>query len=276
MVAFSKPLYTYSRIGGPMNYKSLCFHNAMINLIHMPEHKTTEGQSPHRLTAGALTGGIYNNRTKKNELHKYDIYGATGINDPKHYYKRPTDVHCWIEDADGRIWDYLSDAHYANLMATKDGRPTGATPTFKAGTWIEGMTPAEIWNAYKLTYTSTSINATRYIYNHAWKRYMPLAPRPDDKAYFYIRPFIDDDEDSLSKDALEMMTLMRTRLDLNSLMEFKHDRQAIRNFFFNEPPTAGYNTNFTILTIIDSDRGVGRINHPELLQSIGYPSVNYD
>ena len=148
------------------NYQH-CWNDALYNLLTHPVHAYEAGEDPHRLAAGTL----------RNTNTGIPIYGSKH-NNPQDFFDSPQDAHCWIEDADGRIWDYIPPQH-------NQSRGIKIPPE---GIHIMGMTPAEIKRKYRLGYERTSNNAIAKVYDLAFAGFMPFFPRRDDNGKYDAAP----------------------------------------------------------------------------------------
>jgi len=132
-----------------------CWSDALYNLLTHPIHAPTPDGSTHRLSGGTLS-----TRGKT-------IYGSP-TNDPEDFCRNPSNAHCWIEDGDGRIWDYIHPQMAERGIKVPD-----------EGIHIMGLTLSEIKQKYNLCYTRTANIAIRRIYEYAFQDYLPGCPRYD-------------------------------------------------------------------------------------------------
>lgn len=172
MVAFSKPMPN-TDITPADNYYfyGSCWHNALYNLTHSTEHEPKVNEPPHRIVAGSMTTA---------DKRPIPIWGKDGLADPANYLKDWASSHVWIEDADGRIWDYLPDSYNESIVfiAEKYRLPRSKTvkPIPAGGIDINGMTNAEIERTYGFRFHPAPQYAQNYILGNAYSKWIPIAP----------------------------------------------------------------------------------------------------
>ena len=213
------------------NYNLLCFHNATYNLLHLKEHRTSGSQLPHRLAAGALT------------TTRFNLFGSSGITNPSFWDTNPTDSHCWIEDRDGNIWDFITP-EAAERINNMSKRPIISTH----GAEIRGLSPKTILSRYGLMYHNAPHKQQLKIYMSAWTQYIPFKERPDLMGFIYIRTFLDIDDNTTTKhpDRLKEQTWLLKELGMSELLDLKHDRTKQRTFFNQAHNVPTFKNSFTL------------------------------
>jgi hypothetical protein len=199
------------------NYRN-CWSDAFYNLLTSPNHLPA---MKHRLTAGSLitTTG-------------HGLWGKRALTVPDHFYKNYMDAHCWIEDCDGRVWDFI--------------HPLVEVPHLKIpeeGISIDGMTKRDIRRKYGLNYISAPHYTILHIFNKVFDRSLPLQPRWDDSGMVetnaYVRfttSMLEDNKSYLmTENNLGAFTQWRNDMDFLRLVDGDMETQKKWRRFLSKP-----------------------------------------
>lgn len=237
----------WSRTSAGTSYQ--CWNSAIFNLLHNDAHTP---EKRHRLMAGSLKLKIM----KKGSNGAFKPLTWTYWGDAEEAGDRalrddPSNAHCWIEDADGRIWDWLPP-ELNNQKPTEEGYIR-----FKPeGLHINGLTRAEIQKRYSLYYITNPNKkerdiTTMTILHHAFRFDLPYKPRTTTRwaepgkltgmGYFYLgfkeRNYIAHASIlRRQKEALDML-LFLTKMNLEGLVTGDKDTLTKWRLFYNDPFT---------------------------------------